>query len=164
LHHPERAGPGDGGGHSGRFLPRRLRRNRSVGRAADRGWPQRPRVFRRRQHRPRFRPALPPGGRRSCPDAGRHLPHRLAGAMSEPPTIFAVLTPPGTAAVATIALAGVRAWEVVRELFRPAGGRANPEEPDADRVWYGQFGDPPGDAVVLAARSAGPRPRIDVHF
>jgi tRNA modification GTPase len=84
--------------------------------------------------------------------------------MSEPPTIVSVLTPPGAAAIATLALTGPRAWAVARALFRPAVGSAPlPDPPSLDRFWYGQLGPPPGDAVVLAVRRLDPVPRVEVH-
>jgi tRNA modification GTPase len=77
-------------------------------------------------------------------------------------TAFAVLTPPGAAAVATVAVAGPRAWAVVRELFRPAAGTL-PTDPAADHIWYGSFGHPPGDAVVLAVRTTRPVTCVELH-
>jgi tRNA modification GTPase len=76
-------------------------------------------------------------------------------------TRFAVLTPPGTGAIATVALTGPRAWEVARALFRPAAGGL-PEEPTAGRFWFGALGSGAGDEVVLAAKSADP-PAVEVH-
>jgi tRNA modification GTPase len=76
-------------------------------------------------------------------------------------TRFAVLTPPGTGAIATVALGGPRAWAVARALFRPAAG-ALPDEPPAGRFWFGTLGTGAGDEVVLAARSADP-PAVEVH-
>jgi tRNA modification GTPase len=82
--------------------------------------------------------------------------------MSEAPTTVAVLTPPGSAAVAALALTGPRALEVARAAFRPASG-SWPDPPPTDRFWYGQFGGPPGDAVVLAVRRVEPVPSVEVH-
>ena len=51
----------------------------------------------------------------------------------------AVLTPPGTGAIATVEVSGPRAWELARELFRPAG-KPLPAEPDSHRFWFGTLG------------------------
>jgi tRNA modification GTPase len=82
--------------------------------------------------------------------------------MSEATTRFAVLTPPGTAAVATIAVIGVRAWEIVRRLFQPAAGGDLPSAPEEGRFWYGRLGGPSCDAVVVAPVAAA-EPRIELH-
>lgn len=78
-------------------------------------------------------------------------------------TRFAVLTPPGTSAVATIAVTGPRAWTVVRQLFRPAGSRPLSDDSNPECLSFGHFGPPPGDAVVLAVRSCGDKPSIELH-
>jgi tRNA modification GTPase len=83
--------------------------------------------------------------------------------MSAAPTVFAVTTPPGAAAVATIAVIGPRAWSAARESFRPAGTRTLPAEAAPDQFWYGHFGDPPGDAVVLSVQSVQPRLEVEIH-
>ncbi|HEY1376779.1 MAG TPA: GTPase [Gemmataceae bacterium] len=80
--------------------------------------------------------------------------------MSQPPTTFTVLTPPGAAAVAVIGLAGPRAWDVVRERFRPVAAASLPAEPTIDRFWLGGFA---GDAVILAIHDAGPSPAVELH-
>ncbi|MFO0930269.1 MAG: type III pantothenate kinase [Gemmataceae bacterium] len=54
-------------------------------------------------------------------DADRHPPQRGGGAVTASPLV-AVLTPPGKAAVATLGVAGERAWDVVRSLFTPRRG------------------------------------------
>jgi tRNA modification GTPase len=73
--------------------------------------------------------------------------------MSEPATHAACLTPPGTGAIAVIALRGPRAWHVARELFRPAGPPL-PDAPEARAVWFGHAGDGGvSDEVVLAMKS-----------
>jgi tRNA modification GTPase len=83
--------------------------------------------------------------------------------MTPRSNIFAVLTPPGTAAVATVAVAGPDAWGIVRRSFRPAESRPLPQEPPDDRFWYGQFGGPPGDAVVIAVRRFARDSCVEVH-
>jgi tRNA modification GTPase len=82
--------------------------------------------------------------------------------MSHAETSVSVLTPPGSAAVATLAVVGPRALDVVRELFRPAA-RPLPDPPPLDHFWYGHFGEPPGDAVIVAVRRLGPEPWVEVH-
>src|SRR5581483_4420364 len=78
-------------------------------------------------------------------------------------TVFAVVTPPGTAAVATVSVAGLGAWDIVRELFHPTGTNPLPLVPTAERFWSGRFGPPPGDAVVVAARQIGSTAAVEVH-
>ena len=58
----------------------------------------------------------------------------------------AVLTPPGTGAIATIAVAGPTAWDRVRGRFR----KPLPDTPPAGRFWFGTLGDEVGDEVVVA--------------
>ncbi len=65
-------------------------------------------------------------------------------------TRVAVLTPAGTGAIATVEVAGDRAWEFARKLFRPAG-KPLPESPELHRFWFGTLGDGVGDEVILAA-------------
>ncbi len=72
----------------------------------------------------------------------------------------AVLTPPGAGAVATVAVAGPGAWDVIRSLFKPAVQSPLPDEPPLHRVWFGTLG---GDQVVLAVRDVSPEPRVEVH-
>lgn len=67
-----------------------------------------------------------------------------------------VLTPSGTGAIATVEVSGPRAWELARELFRPAG-RPLPTEPELHRFWFGTLG---GDEVILAV--TGPE-TVEVH-
>jgi tRNA modification GTPase len=84
--------------------------------------------------------------------------------MTSDKTHVCVLTPPGTAAIATLALVGPRAWDVARELFKPvAEGATLPERPPLDRVWHGQFGGPTGDVVVLTAKRWEPVPWVELH-
>jgi tRNA modification GTPase len=80
------------------------------------------------------------------------------------PTRVACLTPPGTGAVATLAVVGPRAWGAVRALFRPAGSAPLPEEPAVSgRFWVGRLGEGAGDEVVLAVRRAGPDYWVELH-
>jgi tRNA modification GTPase len=83
-------------------------------------------------------------------------------------TAFAWLTPPGTAAIATLALRGPSAWSIIRELFRPRSGDALPDSPPPhpSRLWLGWLGGPgPGerDEVVLALKRGGNAPCVEVH-
>ena len=73
-------------------------------------------------------------------------------------TIVACLTPPGKAAIATIAVRGPQAWPITRSLFQPANG-ALPDEPNAGRFWFGRFGVENRDEIVLAAKDDG----VELH-
>ena len=70
-----------------------------------------------------------------------------------------VLTPPGSGAIATVALRGPRAWELARQLFRPAKGSL-PDVPEIRRVWFGNFGEGTGDEVILAAKASD---ELEIH-
>jgi tRNA modification GTPase len=70
-----------------------------------------------------------------------------------------VLTPAGTGAIATVEVAGPRAWEIVRALFRPAGPKPLPEVPELHRFWFGTL----GDEVIVAVKQVEPEPRVEVH-
>jgi tRNA modification GTPase len=76
-------------------------------------------------------------------------------------TRVSVLTPPGTGAIATIEVAGPRAWELGRHLFRPAVTKPLPETPELHRFWFGTLAD--GDEVVLAVKQVEPEPCVEVH-
>ena len=78
---------------------------------------------------------------------------------------MACLTPPGVAAIASLALYGPDTWRVARALFRPHGKTVLPDFPDAGRWWYGQLGEPGGlaDQVILAVRSTRPQPYLEIH-
>ena len=81
------------------------------------------------------------------------------------PTYLARLTPAGTAAIATLAVRGPRAWEVVRTVFHPVAGRLLPTEPEAGRFWVGRLGaeGDGADEVVVAVRRGGSSPWLEVH-
>jgi tRNA modification GTPase len=70
--------------------------------------------------------------------------------LSPPQTLIACLTPPGTAAIATLAVRGPRAWPITRSLFR---GRL-PENPVPGQFYLGRLGEDKGacDDVVLAVK------------
>jgi tRNA modification GTPase len=80
--------------------------------------------------------------------------------VTERPTYAACLTPPGTAAIATIAVRGPQALTVVQQLFRstsqslPAG---------AGRFLLGKFGDEASDDVVLTIKQTEPAPWLELH-
>ncbi len=77
-------------------------------------------------------------------------------------TRVSVLTPPGTGAIATVAVIGKRAWGLVRERFRPAKGEL-PDAPAVHRFWYGNLGDGPGDEVIVAVRQVTPEVVVEIH-
>jgi tRNA modification GTPase len=72
-----------------------------------------------------------------------------------------VLTPAGAGAIATVAVAGPRAWGLARWLFRTAGGKPLPDAPDLHRFWVGRLDG--GDEVVLAVRAVAPEVRVELH-
>src|SRR5262245_9009322 len=73
------------------------------------------------------------------------------------------LTPPGTAAIATIAVVGSGAWQTIRELFRSSNDQPLNEEPVAGSLHFGHFGPAPGDEIVLARRPTTNEPWFDIH-
>jgi tRNA modification GTPase len=79
-------------------------------------------------------------------------------------TYAACLTPAGAGALATLAVRGPAAWEIVRTLFQRPGGAALPEVPEAGGVWVGRFGESVGrDDVVLAVTRGGAAPWVELH-
>ncbi|MBX9626452.1 MAG: 50S ribosome-binding GTPase [Gemmataceae bacterium] len=76
-------------------------------------------------------------------------------------TRVSVLTPAGTGAIATVAVAGPKAWGLARWHFRPAGGKPLPDTPERHRFWFGKLAD--GDEVVLAVKAVEPEVGIEVH-
>jgi tRNA modification GTPase len=89
--------------------------------------------------------------------------------MNPPPTeadtFIACLTPPGAAAIATLAVHGPRAWEVTRELFRPLGDLQTslPAAPPPDRFWLGRLGEEVADQVVVRVKRVTPIPWVEIH-
>jgi tRNA modification GTPase len=65
-------------------------------------------------------------------------------------TRVAVLTPPGSSAVAVVGIRGPNAWPVVRDLFRTPKGSALAAPPTGFR--FGRFGTGSADEVILSAR------------
>jgi tRNA modification GTPase len=84
-------------------------------------------------------------------------------------TFVARLTPPGTGAIATLALRGPLAWQTVRRLFHFPGrpGTSLPDVPPSGQFWLGRLADPSGgglaDEVIVAARLTNPVPWVEVH-
>ena len=75
-------------------------------------------------------------------------------------TYLTCLTPPGTAALAVVALYGPEAWSIVRGLFQPA--LAELPQPGSFRL--GRLGDALGrDEVVLAVKPGPHWPVIEIH-
>jgi tRNA modification GTPase len=77
-------------------------------------------------------------------------------------TYLACLTPPGTAAIATLALRGPLAWTLVRDLAQ----RKLPEEPEPGRFWLTRLGNAaPGEAdeVLVAVKQFAPEPSVELH-
>ena len=66
-------------------------------------------------------------------------------------TRVAVLTPPGSSAIAVIELHGPEAWNVVRRFFRTKSGKELNSPPLGMR--HGRFGDVIADEVVLVGRA-----------
>jgi tRNA modification GTPase len=90
----------------------------------------------------------------------------LAGEES---TLLAWLTPPGTAAIAVLALRGPCDWSTVREMFQPVSGKPLPESPpnaEAGRFWLGWLGGSgrgERDEVVITLKQGGLVPWVEVH-
>jgi tRNA modification GTPase len=78
------------------------------------------------------------------------------------PTYVACLTPAGTAAIATIALHGPDAWDLVEPLFHARGANW-PDPAQHHRFWLGRLGDEAGDEVVLTIQGEGPVQRVEIH-
>jgi tRNA modification GTPase len=83
--------------------------------------------------------------------------------MEERETLVACLTPPGQAAIATLAVDGPHAWEAVRPLFRTRSGAELPVEALAGRILLGRLGLDVADDVVLTVKRAGPSQRLELH-
>lgn len=75
-------------------------------------------------------------------------------------TYAACLTPPGTAAIATIAVRGPEALNVVQQLFGQPPLLARATE---GRFLLGKFGDDASDDVVLAIKQTEPVPWLELH-
>ena len=77
-------------------------------------------------------------------------------------TRYAVLTPPGTGAIAVIAVSGPDAWTLLLRHFRPAG-KPLAESPTLHAVRLGTLGDGVGDEVVVAVTQVAPAVTVEVH-
>jgi tRNA modification GTPase len=81
-------------------------------------------------------------------------------------TYAACLTPPGTAAIAVLAVRGPTAWDIVRKRFAPFSSRPLPAEvPEpSGPFWLGSFGDQATgtDEVVLSVQRRDP-PWLELH-
>ncbi len=80
-------------------------------------------------------------------------------------TIVARLSPPGKSAIACLGLAGPRAWESVRSLFRRPNQQPLPESPSAPCLFFGSLGDVQSgaDDVVLFVRQIEPFVLLEIH-
>jgi tRNA modification GTPase len=78
-------------------------------------------------------------------------------------TCIACLTPPGQAALATLALHGACSWQAVRSLFRLRSGTELPAAPQTGRFWLGCLGAETADEVVVAVKSIEPVPLLEIH-
>ncbi len=79
----------------------------------------------------------------------------------EPTTLIACLTPPGMAAIATLAAVGPRAWEAVRSLFQ--GAAPLPAAPAERRIWHGWLGGRLRDEVTVTADLDHEQEWIEIH-
>ncbi|MBI1918917.1 MAG: 50S ribosome-binding GTPase [Planctomycetes bacterium] len=82
-----------------------------------------------------------------------------------PDTFVACLTPPGTAALATLGLHGPESWAVCRALFTPRSGELPESAVDVKPGWFwlGRFGEEMKDEAVLALRRAESVPWVELH-
>jgi len=76
------------------------------------------------------------------------------------PTRVAVLTPPGSGAIAVLSIGGPDAWTIVRSNFRTARGDCLPDRALFPAMWFGRFGRDVADEVIVVAR--GPE-RVEIH-
>jgi len=85
--------------------------------------------------------------------------------MSPELTLAACLTPPGTGAIAVVAVRGPRAWEAVQPLFASGMGSGPRQTPtlEPDRCYLGRFGDAFADEVVLAVKRVHPTPWLELQ-
>ncbi len=81
--------------------------------------------------------------------------------MSAAPVYVACLTPPGTAAIATVGLVGDGAWSLVEPLFQPRGKKTGFSEKPG--FWVGRLGNEFADDVVLTLQGHGDRRRVEIH-
>jgi tRNA modification GTPase len=77
-------------------------------------------------------------------------------------TLLSCLTPPGKAAIATLAVRGPKAWEITRQLFVPRKGSL-PDTPTAGKYWYGKLGKEHADDAILAVKQDAPTVCLELH-
>ncbi len=82
---------------------------------------------------------------------------------SAPVGYLACLTPPGKAALATLACRGEGVWEVLRAVFRPLSGAELPVVPRVGQFWLGQVQGEIAEQAVLAVRRGLPTPWLELH-
>lgn len=68
-------------------------------------------------------------------------------------TYVAVLTPPGSSAIAVLAFRGPRAWATIRRHFQPSGAPL-PDSVLKSGVRFGRFGDRHADEILLAIHNS----------
>jgi tRNA modification GTPase len=78
-------------------------------------------------------------------------------------TRISCLTPAGQSALATIAIHGPRAWEMLQLLFRPLKAALPTETPLAGQFWLGRLGGEVADDVVLSVKQPEPVPWLELH-
>jgi tRNA modification GTPase len=83
--------------------------------------------------------------------------------MAPENTYAAILTAPGTSALATIGVMGPRAWEIVGSGFQPHGTR-RPALGQEEQHWLGQWTEEGiGDEVVLTLSGTEACQRVELH-
>ncbi len=88
--------------------------------------------------------------------------------MSFPNTnILARLTPPGTGAIATLAICGPDVTTFLEEIFTPAGkeSQTSLQTNEIGRFWFGRLGEEEfeKDEVVVALKQTAPFPLFEIH-
>jgi tRNA modification GTPase len=78
-------------------------------------------------------------------------------------TYVACLTPPGVAALATLALRGPDAWEIARSIFQLRTGGRLPADSTPGRFWLGRLGEEIADQAVFALKRVQPVPWVELH-
>jgi len=83
----------------------------------------------------------------------------MSGIPSDSPTTVTILTPPGRAAVAVVAVDGFNALSLVEQFFRPHGGSYLSAR-EVQQIVYGRWGNEPCEDVIAIRRG---ELRIEVH-
>ena len=76
----------------------------------------------------------------------------MSGIPADPPTNVTILTPPGRAAVAVVAIDESNALPLVDQFFRPHRG-SDLSAREVQQIVYGRWGIEPGEDVVACRRS-----------